>query len=507
MEVAKLFRLFNIPQVSVSYMNPEFSDQQKSEYLLRTVPSQVSQIDAILKLIIPLNLSQVSVVYEDSEYGNKSFMALEKALFSYNISVGVDLKLVKNSKVTYNAYYDNVVKRLVVKSRSKGIVLFGSNKEIAGVMKAVHRNSKAAHFLWVTSNRFSEHGLISDINYKHMETVFFLRQITQPVDGFEEYFKSLNVKTNKRNPWFSEYWEQTFSCKLPDTRLTTRNMWAKNKCNGSEDLFAVKGFKMEEEAQYVSNAVLAFAYAIKAMHKDLCDGMPGPCSMMKPLNGTLLLKYLKNVSFKGLSGNDFQFNEDGNGPARFEILQIKQEAPGMYKWFSVDYHKGVTLDILSEEVCYQKNGHTEPDSVCNPSCKTGQIKKYEDDIKCCWKCLYCQQYQIVENETTCTNCPYGYFANGNYTSCELGPRQYFDRSLLLIKLGFSVIGTAATIVVFVIIVRDTKAKKEKKKKKRCWVVTGGLGNFEKRILPVVYIKGLQVPEKPPSEEDKGPDSV
>ncbi|GFY18033.1 metabotropic glutamate receptor [Trichonephila clavipes] len=120
MEVAKLFRLFKMPQVSVSYMNPEFRDQQKSEYLLRTVPSQVSQIDAILKLILPLNLSQVSVVYEDSEYGNKSFMALEKVLSSYNISVGVDLKLIKNSKVTYNAYYDNVVKRLVVKSRPKG---------------------------------------------------------------------------------------------------------------------------------------------------------------------------------------------------------------------------------------------------------------------------------------------------------------------------------------------------------------------------------------------------
>ncbi|GFR26914.1 metabotropic glutamate receptor 4 [Trichonephila clavata] len=511
MEVAKLFRLFKIPQVSVSYTDAELSDQQKSEYLLGTVPSHVSQIDAILKLILPLNLSQVSVVYEDSDYGNKSFMALEKALSTNNISVGVNLKLIKNSKVTYNAYYDNVVKRLVVQSRPKGIVMFGSNKAIAGVMKAVHRNSRAAHFLWVTSNRFSEHGLISDINYKHMETVFFLKQITQPVDGFEDYFKSLNVKTNKRNPWFTEFWEQTFSCKLPDTRLTPMNMFAKNKCNGSEELSEVKGFKIEEEAQYVSNAVLAFAYAIKAMHEDLCDGLPGACGMMKPVNGTLLLKYLKNVSFKGLSGNDFQFNEEGNGPARFEILQIKQEAPGMYKWFSVDYHKGVTLDILSEEFCFTNNGHTEPDPVCNPTCTTGQVKKYEDDIKCCWQCKNCQQYQIVANETTCTDCPYGYFANGNYTSCELNPRQYLDISLLLIKLAFSVIGTAAAIVVFVVIMREKEANEETKKRMKCWVIHGsflcGLGTLEKGILPVVFIKNMKIQEKPTSEEDKGPDSV
>lgn len=32
--------------------------------------------------------------------------------------------------------------------------------------------------------------------------------------GFAEYFLGLTPKNNKRNPWFVEYWEHQFSCKV-----------------------------------------------------------------------------------------------------------------------------------------------------------------------------------------------------------------------------------------------------------------------------------------------------
>ncbi|GFY18065.1 metabotropic glutamate receptor 1 [Trichonephila clavipes] len=264
-------------------------------------------------------------------------------------------------------------------------------------MEAVDRNSDASHFLWITCNKVFNHTLISDINYTHTTAVFTLRRLMFPVSEFEVYFRSLKIETNKRNPWFTEYWEQSFSCKFPETMLTPANIFATKVCDGNE-MSTAKEFEIEEEVQYASDSVWAYAYAIKAMHEDLCAGVPGVCSVMKPFNGTTLLNYLKKSSFNGFSGENFKFNTNGYGPAQFEILQAKQDTPGKYKWLYVDNFKKKALKSISTDFCYRKNNHLH--NVCNVPCKEGQMKKY-DGIKCCWQCMDCKKLQIVENETTC----------------------------------------------------------------------------------------------------------
>lgn len=36
------------------------------------------------------------------------------------------------------------------------------------------------------------------------------------VEDFDRYYFPLRPSTNKRNPWFSEFWEWKFSCKLAE---------------------------------------------------------------------------------------------------------------------------------------------------------------------------------------------------------------------------------------------------------------------------------------------------
>jgi metabotropic X receptor len=60
------------------------------------------------------------------------------------------------------------------------------------------------------------------------------------------------------------------------------------------------------------------------MHRDLCKGQPGLCEEMKPTKGSELLRYLKNVNFTGLTGDNFTFDQNGDGPARYNIIHFKQ---------------------------------------------------------------------------------------------------------------------------------------------------------------------------------------
>lgn len=58
-------------------------------------------------------------------------------------------------------------------------------------------------------------------------------------------------------------------------------------------------YEQEGKVQFVIDAVYAMAHALHNMHKDLCPGKVGLCSKMDTINGTVLLKYIRNVNFTG----------------------------------------------------------------------------------------------------------------------------------------------------------------------------------------------------------------
>lgn len=58
-------------------------------------------------------------------------------------------------------------------------------------------------------------------------------------------------------------------------------------------------YEQEGKVQFVIDAVYAMAHALHNMHKDMCPGKVGLCSKMDTINGTVLLKYIRNVNFTG----------------------------------------------------------------------------------------------------------------------------------------------------------------------------------------------------------------
>lgn len=62
---------------------------------------------------------------------------------------------------------------------------------------------------------------------------------------------------------------------------------------------AQNGYEVEGQLQFVSDAVLTFAYAIESMQKELCPGIRGVCARMLSADGSELLQHLKTVQFKG----------------------------------------------------------------------------------------------------------------------------------------------------------------------------------------------------------------
>ncbi|XP_058833240.1 metabotropic glutamate receptor 8 isoform X3 [Topomyia yanbarensis] len=449
-QVANLLRLFRIPQVSYFSTSPELSNKQRFEYFSRTIPSDHYQVKAIVDIVRKLGWSYISIIYEESNYGIKAFEELDELLSKNGICIAIKEKLVKDSGVAEKIAYDNIVLKLLTKPRAKGVIIFGSDQEVAEVMRAVRRQNVTGVFSWIGSDGWSARNLVSDGNEAEVEGTLSVQPQANSVIGFEEYFLNLTASNNFRNPWFIEFWEDHFQCKYPGSPITPYNMIYRKTCSTTEKL-TKHTLDFEDQLQFVSDAVMAFGYALKNMHHELCNGKAGLCEEMRPTKGADLLKFLRKADFIGLSGDRFNFDSNGDGPARYNIIHFKQIEIDKYKWIKVgEYYQG-ELRLNMEELQFGIKNPNAPESVCSRPCERGQAKKYVEGEGCCWHCFNCSQYQIQNptDETHCINCPRGTLPDVYHENCQHIAEDYLkpESPYAIGAMSFSSLGIIMTLFV------------------------------------------------------------
>uniref|UniRef100_A0A8D8Q587 Metabotropic glutamate receptor 8 n=1 Tax=Cacopsylla melanoneura TaxID=428564 RepID=A0A8D8Q587_9HEMI len=455
-QVANLLRLFKIPQVSFWSTSPELSNKQRFEYFTRTIPSDHHQVKAMVEIVKKLGWSYVSIIYEESNYGVKAFEELEVLLAKYNVCIAIKEKLVKDSGVAEDTAYDEIVLKLLTKPRARGVIVFGSDQEVAGMMRAVRRMNATGNFSWVGSDGWSARGLVSDGSEAEVEGTLSLQPQANPVVGFDEYFLNLTVENNRRNPWFIEFWEDHFKCKYPNGSRTPYNSDYNRTCTGKERL-TQNNTAFENQLQFVSDAVMAFAHALNDMHQELCGGNKGLCEAMKPTKGSDLLKYLRKVDFRGLSGDSFKFDQNGDGPARYNIIHFKEMTPGSYEWVRVGEYMEGELRLNLSEIQFKRDHPRPPESVCSLPCDRGQAKQYLEGESCCWHCFNCTQYHIRSptDETKCVICPEGTKPNIEHTECLDVPEVYlkYESQWAIGAMALSTIGIITTAFIGLVFIR------------------------------------------------------
>ncbi|CAG5032639.1 unnamed protein product [Parnassius apollo] len=365
-QVANLLRLFKIPQVSFFSTSPELSNKARFEYFTRTIPSDMHQ----------------------------AFEELETMLARNDICIAVKERLVKDSGAADDNAYDAMVEHLLTRPRARGVIVFGSDQEVAGVMAAVQRRGASGAFSWVGSDGWSARALVAAGNEPVVEGTISVQPQANPVRGFREYFLNLTVEKNTRNPWFVEFWEEQFRCRYPGSPRTPFNGNYTRICTGEERLSA-NNTEFEGQLQFVADAVFAFVHAIRDMHRDLCGDKFGLCQEMRPISGPLLLRYLRQVRFIGLSGDEFHFDSNGDGPARYNILHFKQVSLGNYRWLNVGRYLDGELELDMGAIQFKWGERRPPESVCSAECELGQAKQYVEGESCCWHCFNCTQYEVL----------------------------------------------------------------------------------------------------------------
>uniref|UniRef100_A0A9J7ZY60 Glutamate receptor, metabotropic 4 n=2 Tax=Cyprinus carpio TaxID=7962 RepID=A0A9J7ZY60_CYPCA len=399
--VANILRLFKIPQVSYASTAPDLSDNTRYDFFSRVVPPDTYQAQAMVDIVRAMRWNYVSTVASEGNYGESGVDAfIQKSREEGSVCISQSVKIPREPKP---GEFDKIIQRLGDNPNARVVIIFANEDDIRRLLQAAKKANQTGHFLWVGSDSWGSK--ISPV----------LHQEEMAEGAVTILPKRQNIRDQERIGKDSSY-------------------------------------EQEGKVMFVIDAVYAMAHALHNMHKDLCPGKVGLCSKMDPVDGTLLLKYIRNVKIAGIAGSPVQFNENGDAPGRYDIYQYQiKNKTAEYKTI------GHWTDQLYLNVTMQwpGGGKQVPTSICSQPCKPGWRKKIVKGISCCWHCERCDGYQYQHDLYTCKMCRFDLRPNKNHTGCQPIPivKLEWSSPWAVIPVLIAILGIIATLFVVVTFIR------------------------------------------------------
>ncbi|XP_033826124.2 metabotropic glutamate receptor 4 [Periophthalmus magnuspinnatus] len=447
--VANILRLFKIPQISYASTAPELSDNTRYDFFSRVVPPDTYQAQAMVDIVKAMQWNYVSTVASEGNYGESGVDAfIQRSREDGGLCISQSLKIPREPKLNE---FDKIIRRLSENPNARVVIIFANEDDIKRLLQAAKKANQTGHFIWVGSDSWGSK-IAPILNQEEMaEGAVTILPKRQSIKGFDRYFTSRTLENNRRNIWFAEFWENNFQCKL--SRHAVKKGSGIKKCTNHERIGKDSSYEQEGKVQFVIDAVYSMAHALHNMHKDLCPGKVGLCSKMDTINGTLLLKYIRDVNFTGIAGTPVVFNVNGDAPGRYEIYQYQIANETMEYKIIGHWTDQLHLDI--NEMQWPGGTQDIPSSICSQPCRPGQRKKIVKGIPCCWHCENCDGYQYQADTYTCKMCRFDLRPNENHTGCVPIPivKLEWSSPWAVIPVLIAVLGIMATLFVVATFVR------------------------------------------------------
>nr|XP_046148102.1 metabotropic glutamate receptor 1 isoform X1 [Oncorhynchus gorbuscha] len=473
-QVQNLLQLFNIPQIAYSATSIDLSDKTLFKYFLRVVPSDTLQARAMLDIVKRYNWTYVSAVHTEGNYGESGMEAFKELASQEGLCIAHSDKIYSNAG---EKHFDRLLKKLRERlPKARVVVCFCEGMTVRGLLMAMRRLGVAGgEFLLIGSDGWADRDEVVEGYEQEAEGGITMKLQSEEVKSFDDYFLKLRLDTNTRNPWFPEFWQYRFQCRLPGHQQEIKKY--KKVCSGdlgNESLH--ENYVQDSKMGFVINAIYAMAHGLHDMHSELCPGQPGLCEAMDPIDGSKLLEYLLKTTFRGVSGEDVYFDENGDTPGRYDIMNLQSVGDGSYDYQQVgSWHEGI-LNIDDWKLWMNNSDMVR--SVCSEPCSRGQIKVIrKGEVSCCWICTTCKDNEILRDEFTCQACDLGWWPDDDLEGCVPLPLKYLDWSDVesIVAVCLSCVGILVTLWVTLIFMlyRDTPVVKSSSRE-LCYIILVGV---------------------------------
>uniref|UniRef100_A0A8C7JJE2 Metabotropic glutamate receptor 1 n=1 Tax=Oncorhynchus kisutch TaxID=8019 RepID=A0A8C7JJE2_ONCKI len=473
-QVQNLLQLFNIPQIAYSATSMDLSDKSLYKYFMRVVPSDAQQARAMVDIVKRYNWSYVSAIHTEGNYGESGMEAFKELAAREGICIAHSDKIYSNAG-EHN--FDKLLEKLRGHlPKARVVACFCEGMTVRGILMAMRRKHLVGEFLLVGSDGWADRYDVTDGYQQEAAGGITIKLKSAYIPWFDDYYLALQPDDNTRNPWFTEFWQHRFQCRLKGH--AQENTKYNRTCNSRESLR--QQYAQDTKMGFVINAIYSMAYGLHTMQQTVCPGYQGLCDAMRPIDGRKLLEFLMRTNFTGVSGETIHFDQNGDSPGRYEIMNFKRLGGDggveQYSYIHVGSWDQGGLMMDDEEMW--ANASTIIQSVCSEPCQKAQIKVIrKGEVSCCWTCTPCKDNEFVFDEYTCRACDLGAWPTDDLTGCEPIPVQYvrWGDPEPIAAVVFACLGLMATLFVTSIFIRfyDTPVVKSSSRE-LCYIILAGI---------------------------------
>uniref|UniRef100_A0A3Q1BCQ8 Metabotropic glutamate receptor 1 n=1 Tax=Amphiprion ocellaris TaxID=80972 RepID=A0A3Q1BCQ8_AMPOC len=467
-QVQNLLQLFNIPQIAYSATSMDLSDKSLYKYFMRVVPSDMQQARAMVDIVKRYNWSYVSAIHTEGNYGESGMEAFKDMAAKEGICIAHSDKIYSNAG---EQNFDKLLQKLRGHlPKARVVACFCEGMTVRGILMAMRRQRLVGEFVLVGSDGWADRYDVTNGYQREAAGGITIKLKSAYVTWFDDYYLNLKPDANLRNPWFPEFWQHRFQCRLrghPQDSTTYNRTWRESLRHQ---------YAQDTKMGFVINAIYSMAYGLHAMQEALCPGYKGLCESMRPIDGRQLLEFLMRTNFTGVSGEVIHFDQNGDSPGRYEIMNFKHIGEDEYAYIHVGSWDQTGLKMNDEEIW--SNDSDIIQSVCSEPCKKAQIKVIrKGEVSCCWTCTPCKENEFVFDEYTCQACTLGSWPTDDLTGCEPIPVQYvrWGDPEPIAAVVFACLGLMATLFVTSVFIKfwDTPVVKSSSRE-LCYIILAGI---------------------------------
>ena len=495
-ELAILSNSINYPLVSyyasfhqcLPIMDRDFS------FLYRTVSSDSFRILAMLDVVKALQWNYVVII---CSYGlNGDAMARDFITELQKIDVSVYKYWQLGVEPTEN-HYNTAVRYVSDDIRARALLLFTTNEDSAGVLRALSRANLTTKFQILASNGFANYVEVASGNEDIAEGAISIEYATQEIAGFRDYFLKLNPKTRVSKE-FRDFWESTFQCSL-----TSSSSSSTLNCTGQERLQPGKGYYSGTPVHLVINAVYSMAHAYKHIVKKNCLESENSCKTdtlswhrdAKDRFANDTRNYFQANSYPDLTLNIASpYSSNSNTLVAYDILNYVKDGSS-YQNVKIGHWSMKRGNLSLPGTVYRERGAKgyfefnvsrvrfkgEKGKVmsCLP-CQPGKkmLRNSQSDLPSCWSCQNCPKNHIIVNNT-CIRCPKDFKPDEDFLICIAIPVKYLSvrsNTVISILLAVSVIGLVLTVITTIIFLKNSNNRVVRASgRELCYFMLVGIG--------------------------------
>uniref|UniRef100_A0A3B3TY83 Olfactory receptor C family, n1 n=1 Tax=Poecilia latipinna TaxID=48699 RepID=A0A3B3TY83_9TELE len=400
--VAGILGPFQVAVVSYFSTCACLSNRVKYPTFFRTIPSDYFQAKALAALVKHFGWEWIGAIQSDNDYGRNGVLAFAEEVKKLKICIafiGTVLRTYPQEKILK-------VVEMIKQSTVKVILAFTPEGDFYPLMKEIVKQNITgiqwiASEAWITAARPSTPEM-----YRAFGGALGFVVQKMDIPNLNPFLMNINPYRNPSEPFVKDFWEIMVGCKPSSNASDTG---AAKICLGNETLmdytqdvfFNVSQLRV---AYNVYKAVYTIAHALHQLV--FCRPAAGgknvkPCLNVSEIHPREVTYHLQRVNFRNRFGDDVFFDENGNPPASYDVInwqlrngQVQHVTLGH---FTSTKNGEFTLSIQEDRIVW-RTGQMVPASVCSNACPAGTRKaQIKGKPVCCFDCVPCAEGSIANS--------------------------------------------------------------------------------------------------------------